>query len=167
MAAGKKTGGRQKGSLNKTTLERLERARVIEQVAAEVGGLGTVKATAVALHKAMEGHRLAKDELVEVIPVIKDIVAHYQRKSTAISKKTGLLVVKGDPSDFKEWLRLLVDTCFKLADFQSPKFRAIMVSAPGEQESMKTIDADNVIPLNDAVGASRVYRRIMSAGTRR
>jgi hypothetical protein len=42
-----------------------------------------------------------------------------------------------------------------------------MVSAYDEQQSMKTIDADNVIPLNDAVGASRVYRRIMSAGTRR
>ncbi len=163
MAIGKKTGGRQKGSLNKATRERLDRARAVEQVAAEIGKPGSV--TAIALHKALEGRRLAKDEIAEVVPIIKGIVEHYQRKSTAINKKTGLLVVKGDPSDFKEWLRLFVDTCFKLADFQSPKFRAIMVSAPSEQP-MKTIDGDNVIPLNDAVGASRVYRRIMSAGTR-
>jgi hypothetical protein len=165
MAAGKKTGGRQKGSLNKTTHERLERARIVEQVAAEIGAPASV--TSVVLHKAMEGHKLAKDELVEIVPIIKGVVAHYQRASTVVDKKTGKLRIKGDLSDFKEWLRLFVDTCFKLADFQSPKFRAIVVAAAPNDQQRQVDGADNVINIDDAIGAARVYRRIVSAGSRR
>ena len=162
---GERRGGRRKGSLNFATRERLAREKMAEELAVQIGA--PESATAIALHKAMEGRKLAKDDVADVVPIIKGIVEHYQRKSTAIHKKTGLLFVKGDPSDLKEWLQLLVNTLFKLAEFQSAKPRVLMVSAYDEQQSMKTIDADNVIPLNDAVGASRVYRRIMSAGTRR
>jgi Na+-transporting methylmalonyl-CoA/oxaloacetate decarboxylase gamma subunit len=164
---GERRGGRKRGIPNKATIERLLRGKIAEQVAEEIGAPGT--AVAIALEKAASGRRLAKDELEEVVPIIKGIVAHHQQQVTSQDPATGRLVItpQADLSDLKGWLQLFVDTCFKLADFQSPKFRAIVVAAAPQETNQGRGGADNVIPLNDPVGAARVYKRIVSAGTRR
>ena len=158
--------GRPKGVPNKATIERIARAKITEQIAAEIGAPGS--ATAVAMHKAMEGRRLAKDELEEVVPIIKGVVAHYQRQSMVLDPKTGKPAIRGDLSDFKEWLRLFVDTCFKLADFQSSKFRAVIVSAPSQQQTdPRQIDGNVVLLDRDPVGAGRVYAIAVKGGMKR
>jgi hypothetical protein len=134
---GERRGGRLKGSLNIKTRERLEREKIAEQVATEIGA----SATGIAFHKAIEGRRLAKDEIKEAIPIIKGIVAHYQQQVSALNPETGSLVIQpeADLGDLKDWMRLFVDTCFKLATYESPTFKAIVlaeVPQPGDDAKM-------------------------------
>jgi hypothetical protein len=71
-----------------------------------------------------------------------------------------------DVEQYEKWARLAVDCAQKLTPFQSPSFRAIMVAAspPSRDEDG---ESGNIIPLDDPIAASRIYRRIMSAGSRR
>ena len=166
---GERRGGRLKGSLNKTTREKLAKANIAEQIAEQIGTPGS--ATAVALQKAMAGRKLAREEVEEIVPIIKGVVAHVQRQVMVQNATGAVEIAKGsDLGELKDWLRLFVDTCLKLAEFQSPKFRAVMVAAaaPGDSgASSSAADGGKVINLDDAVGAARVYKRIVSAGTRR
>jgi hypothetical protein len=131
--------GRPKGVKNKATLERLEREKRAEKIAAEIGM--PVAATSIAFQRALEGRKLAKDEIKEAIPIIKGIVAHYQQQVSEQNPETGRLVIQpeADLGDLKDWLRLFVDTCFKLATYESPTFKAIVlaeVPQPGDDAKM-------------------------------
>lgn len=127
--------GRKKNSRNKATVEREERA--LKELAEQRFAAG---------RKLV----LAKDELLEMIPVVKDMVAAFQ--SAAIANGKGMPDQKGfNPekwSRYKEWAEFLAHICYRAADFQSPKYRAIAVAAapgdlnPGPQPKM--IEARNV-----------------------
>ena len=118
--------GRPKGKQNKATLERIERERMAEQIATAAGHPGTGAAIAKAMDK---NHPLARTELEEVLPILKGIVAHFQKIPFAASR-AGQIGNKSDWDTFRTWLVLFIDTCTKLAPYQSPTFRAIAVTGP-------------------------------------
>lgn len=150
---GERRGRRSKGVPNRTTVEKLEQAHIAEQIGKELG--------APKLAKVLRNYKLAKDELVEVIPIIKGIVAHFQRRAMRTTPEGGLEIVD-DLDEYKEWLKLFIDTCFKLADFQSPKFRAILAASTAAGDSAPR-DPGRVTRLGDAVAASRAYQQYMVA----
>lgn len=162
---GTRIAGRQKGTLNKATVARLERARLAEQVADEVGKAAGVPGSAaeLAVRKVMEGRRLAKDELEDVVPILKSIAAKYQQ--VAFAKPPGEAIYDSVAWDrLHTWLELFIGTCVKLAEFQSPKFRAILVHAQAEPPQKPA--EDNVVDINDQTAIARVYMRVVS-GRRR
>lgn len=124
---GERRGGRQKGVPNKATVERLHKNAIIDQIAKEIGQPTSVAAAAV--DRAMSGRKLAKEELEEVVPIIKSVVAHFQQEPFA-AVKSGGKATKAQWNDFRAWLELFVNTCVKLAPYQSPTYRAILVTTP-------------------------------------
>jgi hypothetical protein len=157
---GERRGGRVKGVPNRTTVEKLEQARIAEQIAKEVGAQNGASSTAA--KKILSSQKFAKDELAEVIPIIKGIVAHFQRQAMRATPEGGLEIV-GDLGDFKEWLKLFIDTSFKLADFQSPKFRAIIADVPASVGNLAPGGPVKVARLGDAAAAARAYQRYIQA----
>jgi hypothetical protein len=124
---GERRGGRQKGSKNKATLEREDRARqdLLEQA----------KGIAASGRKIV----IAKDELLDLIPVVKGTVAEFQR--AAIADGQGLpgkaLYDRQAWLDFREWVGIYESICRHAAEFQSPRFKAIAVAVtpdPGAQQ---------------------------------
>jgi hypothetical protein len=157
--------GRPKGSKNKATLERIAREKIAEQVATEIGIPAPV--ASIALQRAIEGRRLAKDEIKEAIPMIKEIVEFCKQQASAQNPKTGKLAInpEADLSDLKDWLRLFVDTCFKLAAFESPTFKAIAV-AEVPQMGAQPADPGKVLDLQaerDPQSADQTYLRLVKA----
>jgi hypothetical protein len=126
--------GRPKGSYATVTKERAERERIAEQIAAQIGDPENKNTNILAIKKAMAGNRLAVDEMKEILPIVKNVLAHFQRQ---VMKKEpdGTLRITGDLTEFKEWLKIFADIGFRLADFQSPKFRAVMVAPTPEGPS--------------------------------
>lgn len=159
--------GRRKGVPNKATVERLEREKITEQAAAAVAeSLGITDSVAArAIEKATRGKSLAKEELEEILPIVKGFVAYFQRQTVDLAPDGSMIMLEnGQMKEFKEWLDRYIQTCFKLADFQSPRFRAIVVAAgPTPGDNTGGSPASNVISLDDQVGAARLYRRIVSA----
>jgi hypothetical protein len=108
---GERRGGRRLGTKNKATLERERRA--IE-----------------ALHKkgAMAPLRaLAKDQLAELVPVVKGIVARFQ----LAAMQAGAPGDDGYRPDFwkelRDWIKTYATVADLAADFESPRYRAIAV----------------------------------------
>jgi hypothetical protein len=157
---GERRGGRVKGVPNRTTVEKLEQARIAEQIAKAVGAQNGASSTAA--KKILSSQKLAKDELAEVIPIIKSIVAHFQRQAMRATPEGGLEIV-GDLGDFKEWLKLFIDTSFKLADFQSPRFRAIVADVPAPAGHLAPGGPGKFVRTGDAKAAARAYQEYIQA----
>jgi len=139
---------------------------IVEQIAEEVGASKAV--TGAVVQRVFIGHRLAKDELVEVLPIVKGIVAHYQQRVTAKAPDGTLMMLDGPNvadalAEFKEWLRLFIDTGFKLAEFQSPRFRAIMATVHHDLQQPGGFDPAKVTRLGDPVAVARAYAQTMKA----
>jgi hypothetical protein len=84
-----KTGGRKAGTPNKATVDKIERAKLAAEIAADVG-IPKDKAEAV-LRRAALGRRLAKDEVNDtMIPLVRGVIAHLQNE---------VLLVEPDPDD--------------------------------------------------------------------
>lgn len=142
---GARRGGRQKGAKNKATIEREERARA--ELAEQVKG-------AVVSGKKFV---IAKDELLELIPVVKGTVAEFQKAAIG-PDQSGL---PGRPGfdrqkwgDLKDWMQVLESICRHAAEFQSPKFKAVAVAIQDpsmQRQEPKTI---SVAP-TDAEGRER------------
>ncbi len=164
MAMGKKTGGRRKGTPNKATLERIEREKIGEQIAAAARQPGAGKAVA----KAMDANHLwAKDELVEVIPILKGIVAHFQKVPFAAVNSNGN-VTKADWDALYKWLTMYIDTNMKLAPYQSPTFRAVFVQEAPAAASQTIIDGKvlDLTARKDPASAAAAYLRLIRAEPR-
>lgn len=110
MARGFKSGGKQKGTKNKATLERERHALEILQ-GKSLAPLRT----------------LAKDQLAELVPVVKGMVAQFQMAAM----NAGLPGSKDwKPELWKElrdWIKTYAAVADLAADFESPRFRAIAV----------------------------------------
>lgn len=139
---GKKKGGRSAGTPNKATAEKLEVARIEVENARG------------------SGKKLAKE-------ILEDFMHLFTRRAQAyagagVEILSGVKRMKKNDDKFLLYAKLAVDVARDLADFQSPKFRAIMVSAPGvPNQPMKDVTpgADNVHRINDPIAAARVYQQ--------
>lgn len=142
-------GGKKKGTLNKATVERLESERVARQAQQEVD-----KARRAAT-------KLGKDVLEEFMKLFAGMAAQYQPLPVGMAVPAGRAP---DEAKFLTYAKLTVETARDLAQFQSPKFKAIQIVAPppSPAATAPTIDqAGNVVQLNDPVAAARVYQNMM------
>jgi hypothetical protein len=100
---------------------------------------------------------LAKERLEELTETFMGATAHFQ--------PTIAIGAKPNPNEdwvmFEKWGRLAMECAAKLAPYQSPTFRAVMVSAPLPARPEDNLSS--VIPMDDPVAASRIYCRIVSA----
>jgi len=75
---------------------------------------------------------LAKDELANLVPVTKTIVAAFER-AAFFEDKSGAPDKKNfDPAKwnrFQNWLKVLVDLCGRVAEYESPKYKPIEVTS--------------------------------------
>lgn len=134
--------GRPKGSLNKATIERLEQA-----------------ATQVTKARAA-GKKLGKDILDDFAQLFAGMAAAYQPMPPGVAIPPGR---QPDETKFKEYAELAVYTAYKLAEFQSPKFKAIAVVMSGsDQQQDRGPLPPNVIAIDDPDALTRVYRRRIS-----
>jgi hypothetical protein len=108
---GERRGGRQRGTPNKTTIER---QRVTAEIAAR-----TVADARVA------GKKLAKEVLEEFMFLFADMAAYYKPALPTAPPNEN-----ANEGKFGEYARLTVDAAHKLAPYQSPTFRAIVVAPP-------------------------------------
>ena len=110
MARGFKSGGKQKGTKNKATLEREHRAMEALQ------------------QKSLAPLRtLAKDQLSELVPVVKGIVMGFQQAAM----DSGAPGQPGYKVEFwrelRDWMKTYAQIADLAADFESPRYRAIAV----------------------------------------
>lgn len=140
---GMRPGGRKKGGLNKRTIEKVEEARIAVE------------------NSRGAGKKLAKEVLEDFMHLFAGMAASYQ------PLPPGIVDARRQPDEekFQIYAKLAVDTAKALADFQSPKFRAIMVTAPtGDPEKPMVTRDGNLLTIDDPIAAARVYARIMKAG---
>jgi hypothetical protein len=140
---GRKIGGRVAGTPNKRTQELIDKARLD-------------------VENAQAGHRggprkLGKEVLDEFMHLFAGMAAHHQPVPEGAIVPAGR---KPDEAKFLIYAKLAVDTARSLADFQSPKFKALMVSVAPDVQPPKQIDG-NVVQLNDPVALARVYANMI------
>jgi hypothetical protein len=136
MARGLKTGGRRAGTLNKATIERLEKARIAEQIVS--GG---------------KPEKLASDVLREFMELFADIARIHQPRPAAQGTNP-----QENEGRFDKYARLAVECAKALAPYQSPTFKSIAVTAPPPGPLPKTAEGD-VIDINDPVALMKVWER--------
>ena len=140
---GERRGGRTAGVPNKATIQRAIEAEA-EMTAAEVNG-----------------KKLGKDYLEEWVSAFHNMAAFYQNKCALAFQGRGEPSA-ADKAELERWGKLVVSTARDLAEFQSPKFRAIAVApAPAGGGINAKVVTGNVVPLDDNVGASRIYRSLI------
>jgi hypothetical protein len=150
---GKKFGGRKKGTPNKRNSEAVERARIeVENALSEVDP----RSNPVQVLKK----KLAKDVLEEFMMLFAGMAAAHQPLPEGMPVPPGR---KPDEAKFQTYAKLTVDTAKALADFQSPKFRAIAVVAPPPEmlPTRPLLSKDNVVNINDPAAIARVYQQMV------
>jgi hypothetical protein len=144
---GMRPGGRSKGTPNKVTVQRVETARV-------------------ELERARgRDVKLGKDVLEEFMMLFAGMAAAHQPLPAGMPPPPGRTP---DETKFLTYARLTVDTAKALADFQSPKFKAIMVAmqpgAGGDQKPPEDfLRSENIIHLKDPTAIARVYQRMVKS----
>lgn len=146
--------GRRKNIPNKRTAERMEQARLDIENANAAGNQHAI----VQVKK-----KLAKEVLEEFMLLFAGIAAQHQ----PLPAGADLTGRTPDEALFVKYAELTVTTARALAEFQSPKFRAIQVAIqPGGEASMRDItparaDPDNVHRINDPTAMARVYQQLV------
>lgn len=143
---GQRFGGRSKGTPNKRTTEMVERARIEAENAAR----GHARGRAEGLKK------LGKEVLEDFMHLFAGMAATYQPLPPGVVAASPGREPNEDK--FLIYAKLTVDTARSVADFQSPKFKAIMVTAAPPENPPKHVDG-NVIPIDDPVALARIYQR--------
>jgi len=158
---GKRKGAGGKRGQKKGTLQKIDEANVQEQIAAAL-------ATAEKMRNARK--KLAKEELEDFVPILREVVARFQRRAMRPGEDgratAGPDQTQFDPGDWKmlkEWMEFYVYTLDALADYQSPKFKAIAVMAPPPSEPAPAERKDNVVQIDDPAALARVYQRRITA----
>ena len=156
---GERRGGRPKGGLNKATAAKLLDAQVAEKVAEIIGAPPQEGAT---LQRYTSRAR-AKDELAEMLPVLKGHVGHFQQAAIASglpgTEKFNAAIWKM----FREWFDLYLKACDTAADFQDPRLKAqLWVPPPQEMPAVPGAPA-KVVRLGSPQAASRAYQQFITA----
>ena len=157
---GERRGGRKKNSLNKATIAKLRDAQVAEKVAEIINAPPQAGATL----QHYPARTRAKDELSEMIPVVKSHVGQFQQAAIASG-------MPGDPKFnpslwkmYKDWWDLYVKVCDTAADFQDPRLKAqLWVAPPADIAPPRQDDDRRVVRMADPVRASRLYQQAMQA----
>ena len=145
-AKGERRGGRALGTPNVKTLLR-EAQGLREELA---------KKAEADLQKA-RGRKLGKEVLYEFMTVFAGMAASVQ------PAPPGQINQHADEAKFQTWATLAVDTAYKLAQFESPKYRAIAVFEQPAPPPPRPGDDAKVIDINDPVALARIYRRVITA----
>lgn len=143
-----KTRGRRKNIPNKRTSEAMEIARIEAENAMAPPVPGQPR------------KKLGKDVLEEFMMLFAGMAATYQPLPDGVAMPGR----KPDEAKFLKYAELTVTTAKALADYQSPKFRAIYVAAsPDQNNGPRGIlpAGDNVLQLNDPIAMARVYQRMV------
>mgnify|MGYP000735891981 CR=1 FL=1 len=117
MAKGFKTGGRQKNTPNKATVER---AVVAERIVRET---------------EMSGRKLGKEVLADFMDVFAALATYHQPLPDGMTVPQGR---KPDEAKFEKYARLAIQAAKDLAPYQSPTFRAIQIAAPPPEKGKRT-----------------------------
>lgn len=139
---GQRPGGRKKGTPNRATVQKVEEARVaVEQ-------------------SKGRGVKLGKEVLEDFMMQFASMAAVHQPMDNTVMPKGKT----PNATKFLTFAKLTVDTAKALADFQSPKFKAIMVQSTGDQSQKPTAHQDgNIITLDDPIALARVYQNRIKA----
>jgi hypothetical protein len=162
MAPGRKTGGRAKGTPNKKTIERETkfRAAIVSEIMETLARveLGRQEREAVeqqAQQQQAEQQRatpppepdtssiqeymsrghvrpLAKDELGNLVPIVKTVVAAFQHAAFFEDRSGAPGKENFDAARwnrFHMWLRTFVEICGRVAEYESPKYKPIEVTS--------------------------------------
>ena len=130
---GTKRGGRARGQINNKTRDLLKEAGKQVTEAKKLGRKSAIEVLDDLMHTAM------------------GMAVKYQPPAPGAEPI--------DSQKFMEWIQIAGTFAKGLADFQSPKFRAIMVSAPTRgQDAAPTIDQQgNVLDIDDPKQLARAY----------
>lgn len=145
---GERFGGRVKGTPNKRTTERLEKERIAKQAQQEVDKANLSKI------------KLGKEVLEDYMGAFHNIAAYYQNRIAA-SYAAGRDPDKADMAAFEKWGTLTATTARQLADFQSPKFKAIAIVAPPPNNNPGPPIPDNPKTIKDATQLQRIYQTMI------
>lgn len=147
-------GGRREGAgaprgHRKSTLEKIERANIEEQIRQAIVAHDRAKAT---------GKKMAIDVLDDLMNTFLGGAAHYQPNLANPTAKP-----LADEGKFLAYAERAMDCAARLAKYQSPTFKGIMYQAPvtPQQPLPNTSDDDNVVYINDPVAALRAYRNCL------
>jgi hypothetical protein len=156
---GERRGGRQKGTPNKATVAKLLDAKVAEKVEAIIEA--NPKLRDAALQPVTRRVR-AKDELIDLIPVVKGHVAQFQQVALTMAPGTDAF----SPAmwdRYERWLQLLHKVCDSAADFQDPRLKAQLYVPPPPDMPVHQDGPQKVVRLGSATAASRAYQQFMLA----
>lgn len=134
-------GGKRKGQWDRATLE--------AELAAAKQQLAQVES------RQQKGHKLAVEVLNDVMHVAYGMMAACQPLAPGETLVPGR---KPDPAEFKEWMRITVDTAKELAPFQSAKFKSVThhLETPIGGKVPENPNAEPV----QAVSPAEAYRRL-------
>jgi hypothetical protein len=131
-------GGRPKGLKNRATIEReINAAQVIDRA-------------------RKEGRDLAVTVLERLMNVAEKIAVETRPQAAG-----GAPNKNGDWDRFGEWFDRTAYCAEKLANYQSPKLRAVQVFAQTLEPAQRPTDGDNVVVLDDPVAIARVYANMV------
>jgi hypothetical protein len=155
---GERRGGRQKNTPNKATTARLLDEQVAEKVSEIIGATQT-KAQVQTIMRRVR----AKDELEELIPVVKGHLAQFQAAAIAAGGPgaPGFSTALWDR--LERWIELFHKILNTTADFQDPRLKAqLWVPPPQEMPAAPGAPA-KVVRLGSSQAASRAYQQFMLA----
>ena len=137
----KKTGGRQKNSRNKKTLER----QILQTIEDEV-------------KEGRPARLMAKEVLDQFMNYFAGLASYYQPGTAAQPNSNA------DETKFEKYAGLAKGFADSLVGYQSPKYKAVLMALhPEANPDKKAGDDAKIIDLKDANAAMRVYRNIVKA----
>jgi hypothetical protein len=153
-----KTGGRTPGTPNKRSLQALSREQIAEQAQDAVNEASGI----VRDGRRTRIKKLGKEVLEEFMELFAGMAATYQPLPPGMPVPAGRLP---DENKFLTYAKLTVDTARSVAEFQSPKFKAIAVMAPPPQadpeKQINSSDAKVVRLTTDPNAMARVYQQMI------
>lgn len=140
MAKGRKTGGRVKGVLNKASRER---ELLAQRILAE--------------QQAKPGKKLAREVLDDFMQLFTGLAAMHQPLPDGVVPMQGQ---KPDHAKFMEYAKAAVDVAGQLASYQSPKFKAIVMTGLENNPGGALPTPAEVVGQVEQISAQQAYRML-------
>jgi hypothetical protein len=158
---GVRNGGRQKGTKNKTTIER---ELVAAKIAAQTASAAINGGKELAIEAIERYQTLCEGVASHFLPLTENQIEELKTKFPDQPKKWEQKA-HASFAEAKEWIKLAAMCAKERAQYQTPRLQAVMVSMPG-QDNTKVIDNERE-PV-DAAGrlerASKTYLRLVKGG---
>ena len=157
---GERRGGRKKGTPNKATIAKALDAKVAEKVEALIGKTPEVTATAL---QVMARTPRGKDELAELILVVKGHVAKFQQAVLRMGEPDAKTYNWSLHDRYVRLLELFAKVSDSAADFQDPRLKAQLWVPPPQDMPAAPGAPAKVVRLGSPQAASRAYQQFMLA----